>query len=83
MLLQVNKDLIIFSAQAPGLSKKTLVQAHKKWKIKYEKEFFHQKNCDIHNQRPFFCPKNENSQKVANPFKVKLFPLALFHIKNE
>ena len=54
MLLQLNiKDLIIFSAQTPVLSKKK-VQAYKKWKIKYESDFYQQKDCDIYNQQPFF-----------------------------
>ena len=58
MLLQVNiKDLIISSAQTPGFSKNTSIQAHKKWKLSMKKEFFQQKGCDIHNQRPFLSIK--------------------------
>ena len=34
--------------------------------------FFQQQDCDIYNQRPFFCLKNENSQKVANPFNFTI-----------
>ena len=41
MLSHVNiKDLIIFSAPTPGFSKKTWVRADKKWKTKYENDFF-------------------------------------------
>ena len=76
MLLQVNiKDLIIFSAQTPGLSKNTKVLALKKWKIKYENEFFQQKDCDI-NQRPFFVYK----MKIPKKWQFPLFFFSLFWI---
>ena len=77
MLLQVNiKDLIIFSAQTPGLSKNTKVLALKKWKIKYENEFFQQKDCDIHNQWPFFVYK----MKIPKKWQFPLFFFSLFWI---
>ena len=73
MLLQVNiKDLIIFSAQTPGLSKNTKVLALKKWKIKYENEFFQQKDCDNQYHWPFLSI-NWNYQKVTNPFKEQIY----------
>ena len=37
-------------------------------KLSMKMNFFQQKDCAIHNQRPFFVKKNVNSQKVANPF---------------
>ena len=58
MFLQLNiKDLMILFPQTTGLRKIPRFEQKKKLKIKYENEFFQQKDCDIHNQQPFFVYK--------------------------
>ena len=72
MLLQVNiKYLMILFPQTKGLRKKNLGLRTLKLKIKYENEFFQQKDCDIHNQRPFFVHKMKIPKKWQIPLIMK------------
>ena len=67
----INKNyLIMFSAQTPGLRKKTQVWTHLKFKIMYE-NFLQQKDFNIHNQRPFFV------------YKMKILKKRKIHLKQE
>ena len=54
MLLHVYiKDLIFLVIKPQVWGKRPRMSTLKK-EIKYENDFFQQKDCDIHNKRPFF-----------------------------